>query len=103
MTVWWGDSRGPSPTWAEGHSGPNVGAIERVIAFFQWAHVQLVPLAKQLEPARLLLWFAVGAQDDAHPQGPWGGRAADVGLGQAQHSLTEGLPAALCLTLTSSL
>lgn len=84
-----GSGRDPSPTWDEGCSGLQAGPIKRVIALLQRAHVQLVPLAKQLEPARPLLWFAVGTQDDAHPQGPWGGRGASVGMEEAQHSCQQ--------------
>ena len=88
--ICWGEYRDPTPTWDEGCSGLQAGPIKRVIALLQRAHVQLVPLAKQLEPARPLLWFAVGTQDDAHPQGPWGGRVANVGMEEAQHSRQQG-------------
>lgn len=70
MVLWGTASWDPSPTWAGGRGGLQAGAVEGVVALFQWAHVQLVPCAKQLEPARPLLWFAVGAQDNTDPEGP---------------------------------
>ena len=87
--VYWGNGRDPSPTLDDGCSGLQAGPIKRVIALLQRAHVQLVPLVKQLEPACSLLWFAVGTQDDTHPQGPWGGRRASVGMEEAHHSCQQ--------------
>jgi hypothetical protein len=67
------DGTSPSPTCAGGCGGLQARAVKGVVTLLQWADVQLVPCAQQLEPACPLLWFAVGTQDDADPQGSWGG------------------------------